>query len=254
MSQFIWGEWGIEMIRIAVCDDEDYYKNKIKNKLHDYFLAKDILYKIDAYHSGVQMLEIRERIKDYDIVFLDINMQELDGIETAWEIRKYSNDIFIVFVTAHISYSPEGYRVGAIRYILKNHENFDIAFAECLEEIQLRMNDKEMWQLFEFQEGKVKVKLNSIMYIESNLHKLNFYIMNEGVSKKYTMYGKLDAIEEKLLLNTFCRIHKSFLVNLKYVVDLQRYQIVLLYGQELSVAKQRYPDVKSKYISSKGVI
>lgn len=147
------------MIRIAVCDDEDYYKSKIQNKLNDYFLTKDILYKIDVYDSGVHLLEVGERIKDYDIVFLDINMQELDGIETAKEIRKYSNDVFVVFVTAFISYSPEGYRVGAIRYLLKNHENFEVAFAECLEAIQLRMHDKEIWQLFEFQEGKAKVKV-----------------------------------------------------------------------------------------------
>lgn len=241
------------MIKIAICDDEEHYKIKIMDLLKGYFSNKKIIYKVDIYDSGIQMLEIGEQVKEYDIIFLDINMQELNGIDTAKQIRNYSREIFIVFVTAYITYSPEGYRVNAIRYLLKDHESFEIAFTECLDAIQLRMKDREIEQIFEFQEGKKKVKLNNIIYIESYLHKLRFYIKN-GTVIQYTMYGKLDDLEGKLYLNSFCRIHKSYLVNLKYVEDLYRYQIVLKDRLELNVAKQRYKDVENKYISFKGAI
>ena len=76
----------------------------------------------------------------YDIVFLDVNMDELDGMETAQKIRKVSNDVFIVFVTAFITCAPQGYSVGAIRYILKNNVNFPELIFECMDAISLNMN------------------------------------------------------------------------------------------------------------------
>ena len=90
---------------------------------------------IDEFESGNEFINLGINMTKYDIVFLDINMDEIDGIETAQEIRKVSNDIFIVFVTAFISYAVEGYSVNAIRYILKNNENFAELIFECIDAI-----------------------------------------------------------------------------------------------------------------------
>ena len=66
-----------------------------------------LLYEIDEFESGNEFINLGINMTKYDIVFLDINMDEMDGIETAQEIRKVSNDIFIVFVTAFINYAVE---------------------------------------------------------------------------------------------------------------------------------------------------
>lgn len=241
------------MIKMAVCDDEEYYKNKILDLLKRYFVDKGIDYEVDAYDSGVQLMKLDENVRNYDIVFLDVNMQELDGIETAKRIRKFTQDTFIVFVTAYITYSPEGYKVNAIRYLLKDNDSIEVTFAECLDTIISKMDYIKIKQLFEFREGKREIILDNIMYIESNLHKLTFYIMKDEVIK-YIMYEKLDVLEEKIQMSGFCRIHKSYLVNLKYVHDMQRYKSLLTNGQELNIAKGRYKDVLIKFLSFKGEI
>jgi len=236
------------VFRIAVCDDEEYYNIKIQNLLQEYFLKKEILYKVDIYNSGVQMLELGIGVKEYDLIFLDINMGELNGIETARKIREYTQETYIVFVTACAAYAMEGYKVNAIRYLLKEEDNFDMNFTECLEAIRAKRDDTGNMQTFEFQEGRKRVAYNNIIYIESDLHKLHFYIRNEEVLC-YTMYGKLDVLEEELQACDFCRIHKSYLVNLRYMESLKRYRVVLSDGNELNIAKQRYKEVVSKYYS-----
>lgn len=241
------------MLRIAICDDEVCFISKLQNYLWEYFSEKEILYNADVFESGIQLLELGERLCEIDIIFLDINMKDLNGIETAKQIRNFTQETFIVFVTGYITYSPEGYKVNAIRYILKDIENFKVAFVECLNTIQDKIKDKQFEQIIEFSEGKKKIILNNIVYIESDLHKLYFHIWNNK-EVRYTMYGRLDTLEEKIQLSGFCRIHKSYLVNLRYVEDLQRYHIILNNGHELSVAKQRYKEVENKYISFKGAI
>lgn len=107
------------MINIAICDDEELFIKKEKDIISKYVQAKGYEYQIDVYLSGKKFLE-SEKSNQYDIVFLDISMGEIDGIETAKCIRSFNNKVYLVFVTAFIIYSTEGYKVDASRYILKN--------------------------------------------------------------------------------------------------------------------------------------
>ncbi|BCJ94208.1 DNA-binding response regulator [Anaerocolumna cellulosilytica] len=236
------------MFKIAVCEKEEYYKVKIQNLLQEYFLEKEISYTVDVYHSGVQILQLGVGVKEYDAIFLEVSMQDLNGIETAKQIRMYTRQTCLVFVTADAANALEGYKVNAIRCILKAEKTFDMNFVECMDAILTRVDNNVNMQLFEFQGGRKKVALSNIMYVESNLHKLYFYIRNDDIHC-YTMYGKLDLLEGKFQACGFCRIHKSYLVNLIYVEELKRYRVILTDGNELNVAKQRYKEVVSKYTS-----
>lgn len=241
------------MIRIAVCDDEEYFRIRIKVLLRRYLTEKKQEFVVELFDSGEKLLEA-EKTEKFDLIFLDINMKGIDGIETAKRIRQLSQEVFLVFVTAYVSYSPEGYKVSAIRYLLKDSEEFEISFNECMNAVIKKMEVTEQREVLEFQGKKMEVSLPHIIYIESNLHKLTFYIEKVGV-QKYAMYEKLDTIEERFRnLQYFCRIHKSYLVNLKYVEEMKRYQAVLSTGIILSIAKPRYKEVERKYISCKGEI
>ena len=156
-----------------------------------------LLYEIDEFESGNEFINLGINMTKYDIVFLDINMDEMDGIETAQEIRKVSNDIFIVFVTAFINYAVEGYSVNAIRYILKNNENFSELIFECIDAISKKMNDSVKKKEFKFSEGVKNISLELLLYIESKLHKLNLHSMEDKINK-YSLYGKLDEVEKEL--------------------------------------------------------
>lgn len=93
----------------------------------------------------------------YDAIFLDINMKEMDGLETAERIRKLSKTVYIVFVTAYITYALEGYKVGAVRYLLKEDSSLENSLKECLDTITDRMSARAEICEIEFQSGKKRI-------------------------------------------------------------------------------------------------
>ena len=239
------------MFRIAICDDERQFRKRIHDILIEYMNENDILYEIDEFESGKDFISLGINLAKYDIVFLDVNMDELDGMETAQKIRKVSNDVFIVFVTAFITCAPQGYSVGAIRYILKNNVNFPELIFECMDAISLNMNYVAQKKKFNFNEGTKIVALERLLYIESRLNKLEFYIMEDKL-KKYSIYGKLDELEKELQGNDFIRIHQSYLVNMKHIEKVSRYEALLNNGIKLEIPKARYKFVEETFVSYKG--
>lgn len=239
------------MIKIAICDDEELFLKKEQAIISKYMKANDYQYQIDLYLSGKQFLE-STKVDQYDIVFLDISMAEIDGMETAKRIRKFNNKVYLVFVTAFIIYSTEGYKVDASRYILKNDKMFHTAIEESLYAIIPKLETSNHKYAFSFIEGKKEINLSDIVYIESNLHKLIFH-MNTPKKTQYSMYEKLDVIDATIGQFGFCRIHKSYLVNMKYADDIERYKLTLNDGTNLSIVKTRYPVVKEAFTTNMGV-
>lgn len=239
------------MFGIAICDDEKYFREQIKEILEKYLKSKGIMFKIDTFSSGEEFVDLGIEMIKYKVVFLDINMDELDGIMTAKKIRENSKDIFVVFVTAFVNYTIEGYKVDAIRYIMKNNHTLVETVYECMDAIQEKMNYTITWVNFNFNEGSKNVSLERLLYIESNLHKLEFYIMEDELVK-YILYDTLDNIEAQLEGNNFLRIHQSFLVNMKYIKKLSRYVVLLNNGIELSVPRARYKEVEKAIVAYRG--
>ena len=239
------------MLRIAICDDEKLFRENIKKYVLKYLSEKDISSEIDMFNSGKELLGLGTDLLGYNIIFLDINMDEIDGIMTAHKIREYSMDIYIVFVTAYVNYSLEGYKVDATRYLLKNTINFDESIYECMDTILHKMNYIVLKKYFKFNECEKNVQVDRILYIESRLHKLEFYIMEDKL-KKYSIYGKLDELEKELQGNDFIRIHQSYLVNMKHIEKVSRYEALLNNGIKLEIPKARYKFVEETFVSYKG--
>ena len=241
------------MLRIAICDDEQIFRENVKKYVEQYLSDRDMVYKTDVYCSGKEFLELGVELVQYSIIFLDINMDEIDGILTAKKIREYSDEVQIVFVTAYIDYSLEGYKVNAARYLLKDNRNFDAAIYECMDAVLDKMNYVMQKKTFKFNEGTKEVSLERVVYIESKLHKLEFHIMEDSL-KVYTLYGTLNDLEKDMQDAKFLRIHQSFLVNLKHIKMVTGYKVILSNNEELSIPKSRYKDVKDAFIAYKGEI
>ena len=238
-------------MKIAICDDEIYFAVKLREILMQYLEERHIDFEIELFSSGREFVELGVEMLQYQIIFLDINMKQMDGIETAKNVRAYTEESFVVFVTAYIDYSLEGYQVGASRYILKNNLNFREQIYECMDAITKKMKCFLTRKIFRFQEGEKKIRIENILYIESKLHKLEFNILEHGLAT-YTMYGTLNELENELEEYPFLRIHQSFLVNLKYIKCVTGYKVVLSNGQELTVPRARYKTVKDTFIAYKG--
>lgn len=241
------------MLRFAVCDDESFFAEELMKLISDYMTERGLVFEIDIYSSGEALVKLGIEIVKYTAVFLDIKMGKVDGIKTAEKIREVSREIFIVFVTAYVDYSLEGYRFDAVRYLLKSSKNFAGMVSECVDALISKLNYSVAKRIFSFMEGEKEVSLERLLYIESNLHKLEFHIMEENM-KLYTMYETLNRLEDKMKANDFIRIHQSYLVNIKYIKNVIRYKVILTNGIELIIPKARYTYVKERFILYQGEI
>lgn len=241
------------MVRIAICDDEAYFRELVSDYITEYMSGTETPYEIDGYSSGKSFLALGPDILNYQIVFLDINMEGMDGIETAKRIRKASQQIYLVFVTAYLDYTLEGYKVDAVRYLLKRDQGLKEALNECMDAIFRKMNYAAPKVKYKFHEGEHTLSLERLVYVESKLHKLEFHVI-EGEETVYTLYGKLSAVEAQLKNQPFIRVHQSFLVNMKYIRHIERYRVVLNHGEEFPVPRARYQEVSAAYLAYKGAM
>lgn len=241
------------MFRIAVCDDEEYFRNREKKLIEQYMGKRKYDCRIDLYASGEKLLERTDTDMPYDVIFLDISMEEMDGIQTAERIRKLSKNIYIVFVTAYITYALDGYKVGAVRYLLKEEASLANALEECLDTITEQMKEEEAVCEFEFQNGKKRIPADAVLYVESRLHRVIYFVMENGI-KEYARYDRLDEVEKELQQYGFSRVHQSFLVNMKYAKNVERYRVTLENGTEVSISKKYYKAVEKEYIRRQGEI
>ena len=241
------------MLKIAVCDDENLFTEELKELLSGYMIEKGLVFEIDTYSSGEALVDLGIEIVQYTAVFLDINMEKMDGIKTAEMIRKASREVFIVFVTAYVDYSLEGYQLDVVRYLLKGNANFQSKVNECMDAILDKMNYSVIKKRFDFKEGRKEISLERLLYIESNMHILEFHVMEDAM-KVYTMYETLNVFETRLVENDFIRIHQSYLVNAKHIKNVVRCKAILTNGVELSIPKARYTEVKKKFVACQGEV
>ncbi|MCI6241785.1 MAG: LytTR family DNA-binding domain-containing protein [Agathobacter sp.] len=245
----------IKMLQVAICDDQEIFVKKIRSIVDEYFGKSSVEYKVDVFLSGKEFADLKEKLTKYDIVFLDINMDELDGIQTAEILRKYNSGAYLVFITAFINYTLQGYKVGAIRYILKDYNNMKPDILEALDTISEKMNLMDFKVTYNFVEaGEVEISVKDIIYIENELHKVRFHILKNNQNIILELYKKLSDVEEDLPPEDFVRTHQSYLVNNMYIENLKRYEISLISGEKIPVSKSRYKEVQTAFMSIKGRI
>lgn len=238
-----------QMLKIAVCDDEKYYRKKITELLKEELEKRELRdYEIEEYKAGTELLS-ESRILIYDIIFLDINMPEVNGMEIAEQIRKVRPRVVLVFVTAFVDYALEGYKTEAIRFLLK--DMLEHSFPECIEAIIRKLSLQAYKIKCNSREGEKEIPIDRICYIESMAHKLLFHITDIEV-QQYSVYDKLDHIEELLVGYGFLRIHKSYLVNIKYVDEVVCYTVRLKNGKQLPIPREKYQQVKVRYYEMMG--
>lgn len=176
-------------------------------------------------------------------------MEDIDGIQTAMEMRKFQSETCIVLVTAFLNYALEGYKVGAVRYIMK--DALEMQMTECMDAVLKKMQIRQV--TFPFVEGERTLYTDNIIYIESQGHKCMFLYMEKEIWT-YQIYEKLDKIEEMLSGYGFLRTHKSFLVNMKHVRTISNYLVTLDSGEELPVPRLRFRKVKEEFVAYKGAM
>lgn len=234
-------------LKIAICDDEKYYRNYIEKLISQHLRQAGIVFHIETFSAGRDFCEKEENICKYDVIFLDIGMESMNGMDTAYEIRRKNSEMDIVFITVMQDYVFEGYKVGAVRYIMKTElENL---LPECLADVLKRRKYRGRMIELPFVGGKRAILLKELLYIESQSHRLRFVKMDETLY----MYAQISELEIKLADSDFVRCHQSFLVNMEYISKINNYWIYLSDGTEIPVSRTKYLEVRQVFLRYKEI-
>lgn len=228
-------------MRIAICDDEKNSRELIGNKIKKQYPKADLVF----FSSGEELLIFEKQI---DILFLDIQMNGKNGMETAKEIRKKDKNVIIIFVTAIEEYVFQAFDVGAFHYIVKpiDDRKFVQILSKAVEEwksYRTYRKDTEEKSLMINNGGiHIKVMIEDIVYAEVFNRKVVIHKINETIE----YYGKLSDLEA-VAGDSFFRPHRAYLINFKYVEKYNATTIYLEKGMVL-MAKQNYPEFVKKYL------
>lgn len=241
------------MVKIAICDDEKLFVGHISEIVRAFFAEQKVDYHVDEFYSGEEFVQLKEKVGDYDIVFLDMQMKELNGIETARYLRKYGEDTFLVFVTAHAEYAMTGYQVQASWYVIKDYNKMVVDLREALKNILRRIKKDHKVITYKFSKvGDVKIRVSNIVYIEYRNHRAVFHVLSKGKIDEYSLYKKLDDIENEIASDDLLRIQKSYLVNVNHVEKLLDQDVILIDGTMLHFPKYLKSEVRKNYLRKRG--
>ena len=175
----------------------------------------------------------------------------MSGLDAARKIREINKDVYLAFITAYVDYAVEGYKVDAIRYLIK--DSLDTTLPECMDTIVNRMTYKERKESFQFIDGTREISVHKICFVESRKHNLIFHIKNKN-TEQLIMYGKMSDVEDRLTPYGFMRIHKSYLVNVKEIQRIANYKANLKTGELLPIPRDKYRMVKEAYFNMLGEV
>ena len=231
---------------IAICDDENFTCSNIENILINYAEKNEIEIEVDVFYSGEEFIDMIRGEMHYDILFLDIELVSINGIDVGQIIRCEFNDdaMQIIFISSKTQYAMQLFRIRPMDFIVKPFTSDEIvaAFEQGVKLIE-RGN-----QIFTYKIGRdyFKVAYNKIMYFQSVERKIKLIFTNGEEPVEF--YGKLDEIHEEVPRFDFLYIHKSYLINSNYVTCYSYENVSMINGDILPISQSRRKKVRERIL------
>ena len=225
------------MIRIAICDDNIRFLNSFNNMLIDVLQSKKVSVETKTYLRCNLMLS-RHKSNPFDVVFLDIDMPDVDGFLAAKELTKQNANCYIIFVSCHTELVYDSFVFRPLNFIVKEHDDLmRIKLETVINQLVEQMVQDEYIVIDNKEQGRISFRLRDIVYIESCDHYVMYHLNNSH--KIIKAREKLTELENRLGYKSFVRIHKKYLVNLRYVfnIDLTGEAVILKDKNELPVSR-----------------
>lgn len=229
-------------MKFLICDDDDLMLKKIslliKNSPENKCYSNKIIEITNP--TDVNIAD------EYDVAFLDIDMPQMSGIDLARKIHEQWPNTVIIFITNYVQYAPDGYEVGAFRYLMKNQitekliDYLDLAIKERtkrLRVITIQINGE-----------RINVPVSNILYMESSARIITMHLI-ENVRPMYQFYGNMSDLAQKFEILGFLRVHKSYLVNMKYIEIFQCKRLEIKGGILIPSSERKHSELKQRYLT-----
>lgn len=209
----------MNQIKVAIIEDEENATEDLKNALDRFSKDNDIHFLVETFKEGLTFLD---DTKAYDLIFMDIEMPHMNGIDVAKKLRQKDDKVALIFVTNMVQYAIKGYEVDAIDYVLKP---LKYARFQALMKKTLRIIDKtnEAQLVLKTTGGMRKLYYSSIVYIEIRDHLLIYHTDQGDIET----WGTISGAEENLPKEEFCRCSHSMIVNFRYIQEIEKDSIIL---------------------------
>lgn len=228
-------------MRIAICDDEKKWIDIIKRKIVGlrYDDMMDIV--IDCFTNQDELI-LKSNVRGYDLVYLDIEMEGMNGIEVAKKLKEYNDHCIVIFVTAYQGYVHDAFEVSAFQFIEKpiDDELFERAFRKAVETYK----KSTIIKIFRIKGGTISLNLNDIICVESYYNT----VLIKTVRGTYpTNYAQLRRIRIALLDQDFIRVQAGLIINMHFIEHMRYREILMKNKTIIPVSFTHYKDAAKKY-------
>lgn len=229
-------------MKVAICEDEKIMADKIWS----FFFDMD---NIDAkcYPDSETLLSDYECGERYDIIFCDIIMKSMNGIELCKAVRKMDKNVYLCIITNYIDYAPSGYEAGVFRYLLKPVTKEDVL--KVVDDIQNNVSPAKRIMIKSFHESVV-IEPMSLIYIEvKDKYSYVHYWKEENPRREEVIItaSSLNHFDETLDGKSFCRIHRKYYVNLEHVKSYNSMSLLMDCGTTLPISYRKLSSFKDAF-------
>lgn len=234
------------MYHAAIVEDEPEILSHLKNTLANSFSERHINVAFDIFSSGLGFLSMFEEHYHYDMIFLDIEMPEIDGIEICRRIRKIAPESLVIFISNKDELVFQTFEVQPFRFIRKRHYHQQLPLLMDALILRLESQKKQVIQITEPISGDIySFEIQQICYVEAQ-RKNCCIVTNTGTS---VLRCKFMDIESQLLPYHFIKVHRSYLVNYRYIHYIGRTSLKLSNQMEIPISKSKLEDVKQQFLT-----
>jgi DNA-binding LytR/AlgR family response regulator len=235
------------MLRIAICDDDKIICQQLEDMLADIEEESNEQFEVEVFYSGEELYRFLSKDNRYNLIFLDIEMRDLNGVEVGKKIRDEMNDetTQIVYISGREDYAMDLFEVRPLNFLIKPVSKSKVE-AAVNKAIKILGESKHF---YEYKNGNVNfsVPVGDILYFESDGRKVNIILMDDVK----VFYGKLSEVEDKLRSQDFIMIHKSYLINFNHVVEYTYDYVKMSNKETLTISQNNRKAVREQLLRRK---